>query len=320
MKTVRFFIILFCLLLVNQGLAQKPIRPNAGECIHISSCDKIDSLVALARTKNGKPYVRAGSGPNSFDCSGFTMWVYGNFGVDLPHGSITQYKLGKAVERKDIRPGDLVFFYHSHCVGHVGLVTDVDSAGAVTFIHASTYKTGVKYSQLGSSGYGRNFYGARRIFECDDSYTPPAAPIITENQQDSTIQQENLTAAPAPLPEPACTIHHVSRGETVSVIAKRYNVTIAEVQQWNNLASPDRISVGQQLKIYPKGTHVTQNTANTTAQPATPQPQPVYHKIKSGETLGSIAKKYHTTVSKLQKLNNMGKSTFLREGKRIRVK
>lgn len=307
-------IILLFLLLGNALFAQNLVRPAAGQCIDIPSCSKIDSLVQLALTKNGRPYARAGSGPNSFDCSGFTMWVYKQFGIDLPHGSVTQFKVGKKVERKDIRPGDLVFFYRSHCVGHVGLVTEVDSAGNVTFIHASTYKTGVKIDRLESSWYAKTFCGTRRIFECADD-TTSRVPVIFEPDT-VAVAADTVAAVPAAKPDTTCLVHRVQQGETLYAISKKYGVTVAEIQRWNNLPSPDKLSIGQQLKIYKSGTQ----TAASSTPAAQPAPKPVYHKIKAGETLGSIAAKYHTTVSKLQKLNNMGRSTFLREGKMLRVK
>lgn len=308
-------IILLFLLLGNALFAQNLVRPAAGQCIDIPSCSKIDSLVQLALTKNGRPYARAGSGPNSFDCSGFTMWVYKQFGIDLPHGSVTQFKVGKKVERKDIRPGDLVFFYRSHCVGHVGLVTEVDSAGNVTFIHASTYKTGVKIDRLESSWYAKTFCGTRRIFECADD-TTSRVPVIFEPDTVAVAAADTVAAVPAAKPDTTCLVHRVQQGETLYAISKKYGVTVAEIQRWNNLPSPDKLSIGQTLKIYKSGTQ----TAASSTPAAQPAPKPVYHKIKAGETLGSIAAKYHTTVSKLQKLNNMGHSTFLREGKMLRVK
>lgn len=309
------FLIPVFLLLGNALVAQNLVRPAAGQCIDIPSCSKIDSLVQLALTKKGKPYARAGSGPNSFDCSGFTMWVYKQFGIDLPHGSVTQFKVGKKVERKDIRPGDLVFFYRSHCVGHVGLVTEVDSAGNVTFIHASTYKTGVKIDRLESNWYAKTFCGTRRIFECADD-TTSRVPVVFEPDTVAVAAADTVAAAPAAKPDTTCLVHRVQQGETLYAISKKYGVTVAEIQRWNNLPSPDKLSIGQQLKIYKSGTR----TAASSTPAAQPAPKPVYHKIKAGETLGSIAAKYHTTVSKLQKLNNMGRSTFLREGKVLRVK
>jgi len=310
-----FIFIPIFLLLGNALVAQNLVRPTAGQCIDIPSCSKIDSLVQLALTKNGRPYVRAGSGPNSFDCSGFTMWVYRQFGIDLPHGSITQFKVGKKVERKDIRPGDLVFFYRSNCVGHVGLVTEVDTAGNVTFIHASTHKTGVRIDHLESSWYAKTFCGTRRIFECADD-TTSRVPVVLEPDTVAVPAADTVAAAPVAKPDTTCLVHRVQKGETLYAISQKYGVTVAEIQRWNGLSSPDRISIGQELKIYKSGTQ----TAASSTPAAKPAPKPVYHKIKAGETLGSIAAKYHTTVSKLQKLNNMGRSTFLREGKMLRVK
>lgn len=316
MRKLLLLLTLFLLLLPSAFQAQGLVRPANGQCIAIPSCDKIDSLVQLALTKNGKPYVRAGSGPNSFDCSGFTMWVYKQFGVDLPHGSVTQFQVGKKVERKDIRPGDLVFFYRSHCVGHVGLVTEVDTAGNVTFIHASTYKTGVKIDKLESSWYGKSFCGTRRIFECEDD-TASRVPVVFT--PDPSVVEVDTVVAPASAPQPDTTFvtHRVQKGETLYAISQKYGVTVNEIQSWNNLPSPDKLSIGQSLKIYKSGAAAA--TASSTPTPP-PAPKPVYHKIKAGETLGSIAAKYHTTVSKLQKLNKMGNSTFLREGKTLRVK
>ena len=315
MRKLFLLLTLFLLLLPSAFRAQSLVRPASGQCISIPSCDKIDSLVQLALTKNGKPYVRAGSGPNSFDCSGFTMWVYKQFGVDLPHGSVTQFPLGKKVERNDIRPGDLVFFYRSRCVGHVGLVTEVDTAGHVTFIHASTQKTGVRIDKLESSWYAKTFCGTRRIFECADD-TTSRVPVVFEPDTVVAPAVDTVAAAPVANPDTTCLVHRVQKGETLYAISKKYGVTVAEIQRWNNLPSPDRISIGQTLKIYKSGTQ----TAVSSTPAAQPAPKPVYHKIKAGETLGSIAAKYHTTVSKLQKLNNMGSSTFLREGKMLRVK
>ena len=305
MRKVTVVLILSVLFLTPVMRAQNLVRPAAGQCISIESCSKIDSLVQLALNKKGKPYVRAGSGPNSFDCSGFTMWVYRQFGIDLPHGSVTQFKVGKKVERKDIRPGDLVFFYRSHCVGHVGLVTEVDSAGNVTFIHASTYKTGVKIDRLESNWYAKTFCGTRRIFECADD-TASRVPVVFDPDTVAVAAADTVAAAPVAKPDTTCLVHRVQQGETLYAISKKYGVTVAEIQRWNNLPSPDKLSIGQQLKIYKSGTR----TAASSTPAAQPAPKPVYHKIKAGETLGSIAAKYHTTVSKLQKLNNMVRSAI----------
>jgi cell wall-associated NlpC family hydrolase len=66
--------------------------------------------VYWAERQLGKPYRWAASGPNSFDCSGLTMWAYRKVGVSLPHYSRAQINAGSRVSRANLQPGDLVFF------------------------------------------------------------------------------------------------------------------------------------------------------------------------------------------------------------------
>lgn len=76
-------------------------------------------VVAYARSRIGCPYRWAASGPDSFDCSGLTMWCYAHVGISLPHSSAEQYSSGQHVSRSDLEPGDLVFF--GSPIHHVGL-------------------------------------------------------------------------------------------------------------------------------------------------------------------------------------------------------
>lgn len=68
-------------------------------------------VVKIALKYLGRPYVWAASGPRSFDCSGFTMFVYAQVGVRLPHSSRSQIGYGARVSRANLKPGDLLFFY-----------------------------------------------------------------------------------------------------------------------------------------------------------------------------------------------------------------
>ncbi len=127
-----------------------------------------EQMVSYAQRFLGTRYVLGASGPKAFDCSGFTSYIYKNFGITLNRSSRDQYLQGQKVSVDNLRPGDLLFFSSRRAgrgnVGHVAMVVSVDSAnGSCTFIHAST-KKGVTYQQFPDGGYySRNFIGARRI-------------------------------------------------------------------------------------------------------------------------------------------------------------
>ena len=105
--------------------------------------DLVDELLDYARTFIGTPYLWGASGPNQFDCSGFTSYVFREFGYNLPHNSTRQFQETRPVERfGELRKGDLVFFGERRSIrniGHVGIVIDIDlEHGMFWFIHAST--------------------------------------------------------------------------------------------------------------------------------------------------------------------------------------
>jgi len=110
-------------------------------------------VVGIAEQYLGVPYVWGGASPSGFDCSGFTMYVYAQVGVSLPHNAAAQYGYGSPVSRGNLAPGDLVFF---DGLGHVGLYV-----GGNTFIHAPHTGDVVKYSTL-TGWYASTYVGARR--------------------------------------------------------------------------------------------------------------------------------------------------------------
>jgi cell wall-associated NlpC family hydrolase len=95
------------------GLAAPPVGPAPAQS------GAAGVALEWAQRELGKPYVYGGSGPDSFDCSGLTMYVYGKAGVGLPHSAAGQWDDTTRISYADARPGDLVFFYQP--VDHVGI-------------------------------------------------------------------------------------------------------------------------------------------------------------------------------------------------------
>ncbi|MCH5223803.1 MAG: C40 family peptidase [Muribaculaceae bacterium] len=126
----------------------------------------IPDLIKEAKSHFGKKYVWASKGPNTFDCSGFTSYVYKQFGIKITSSSRGQYTLGQSVNKNNLRPGDLVFFTSPRSgsgVGHVGMVVTADNNNQTfTFIHASV-KKGITISESTESYYAKRYVGARRI-------------------------------------------------------------------------------------------------------------------------------------------------------------
>jgi cell wall-associated NlpC family hydrolase len=83
--------------------------------------------LAAAEAERGKPYRYAGAGPNSFDCSGLTMWAWRAAGVSLPHSATDQYQSTPHVTLSSLQPGDLLYFGSS--TGNIGHVTMYVSPG-----------------------------------------------------------------------------------------------------------------------------------------------------------------------------------------------
>lgn len=119
-----------------------------------------EQIVALAKQYLGTPYVLGGNGPSSFDCSGFTKYIYAQFGYTLNRTATDQLQNGVSVSRSELQPGDLVFFKYntSKPVSHVGIYI-----GNGEFIHASTNRYVVQIDQMNSGHYDNVYVYARRI-------------------------------------------------------------------------------------------------------------------------------------------------------------
>ena len=123
---------------------------------------KIDDNTALIQTALGKigcRYRMGAVGPNVFDCSSFTRWVYRQNGKSLPRTASAQYSSTTRVSKAGLSAGDLVFFAGTYKSGisHVGIYI-----GNGQFVHAANSSTGVTVSSLNSGYYASHYAGAGR--------------------------------------------------------------------------------------------------------------------------------------------------------------
>ena len=124
---------------------------------------QIQNIENKAKSFLGVPYVWGATGPNKFDCSGFTQWVYRDAGISIPRVSRDQAKVGQYVRYENLQRGDMVFFdtkkRRTGKVSHVGIYL-----GAGDFIHASSSgKKVVIFNFNKKNFYKKRFLWGRRL-------------------------------------------------------------------------------------------------------------------------------------------------------------
>lgn len=112
----------------------------------VKASGRAKDAVAYALAQVGDSYVHGAAGPNAFDCSGLTMMAWAQAGVSLPHSSSMQFSGGRKIDRNDLQPGDLVFYYSP--ISHVGIYI-----GGGKIVHAANPRTGVRVAPVFSMRY-----------------------------------------------------------------------------------------------------------------------------------------------------------------------
>jgi cell wall-associated NlpC family hydrolase len=118
------------------------------------------SIIDYAEKFLGERYVGDGSSPGGFDCSGFTMYVFSKFGIELPHSAAAQSGYGASVSRNNLQPGDLIFFDTTGGISHVGIYLDNGQ-----FINAENYSVGVTIDSLDTAYWSRCYVTAKKILQ-----------------------------------------------------------------------------------------------------------------------------------------------------------
>lgn len=309
-----------------------------------------DSIVMESTKHLGKKYQYAGKGPNRFDCSGFTGYVFRQFGYELAASSASQYLQGDKTSVEDAQKGDLIFFKGSNAksksVGHVGIIYDVQPDGKNTtlrFIHASV-SSGITIDNYPAADYYRiRFIGVKRIIGEEEQtldipekeentpqqeeVTPQPEENKEEPHQEEVKEEQKDTIVPPVLPEKQevtpqkdTLFHIVKKKETLFRIAKMYNCTVEDLMRWNHLHDT-YLKLGQKLYIMEEEEVKREAQPEITPVediivPPTPGSDTILHTVQPKETLYRISKIYNCSVEEIQAWNHL-KGTALKIGQNL---
>ena len=344
----RISLLLFFMLVSALSQAQSqdfvPVDSISGNPALLIPLTLHDSIIDYGKLFLNTPYRYGSKGDKSFDCSGFTTFVFNNFGYNLERSSADQAEQAPAIRKEELKKGDLVFFEgrrRNGKVGHVGIVVETRDSGNFDFIHAAV-KSGVTISNSRESYYAPRFVKAGRIIGADSVLQRlKCSPDYADEKSANTLKTQNKTSLTIP-----AVYHKVRKGENLSSIASKHGVSTAQLKKMNDLKSTS-LQINQRLKIKEKVTvkvperglaqqksevekpenvstkdsvEIVDNTVtdvieisgkHTNEQSAKSEKAdknttvPKMHKVTKGESLYSIARAHNTTVDKLKEINNI---------------
>lgn len=255
------------------GKSSVAVKPKPSSAIQ-------NDLLAYSKTYLGKPYRYAGKGPNAFDCSGFTSYVFRNFGYHLSSSSAGQDRQVPTIERKEkLNKGDLVFFEgrrRNGSVGHVGIVTEVSSNGNFKFIHAST-TSGVIISNSTEPYYASRYLRGGRVLEENASYVT--------RQPETTIAPKTISTASQPKEIVLNNKKESESTETITLVQTDplKNPPVKESRPAIITKTNSDVALRKESELVPSPTEI--------------------HTVLPGETLYSISQKYGCSVEQIKKWN-----------------
>jgi len=235
-------------------ISAQSVASNVNDSVQLSdtlqtSVTIFDSIVDYSKLFLNTPYRYGSAGENSFDCSGFTSFVYSNFGFNLDHSSSAQANQVQTIRKNNLQKGDLVFFNgrrRGERVGHVGIVVEVTENGSFNFIHAAVGR-GVTISNSNEPYYSSRYVKAGRPISMDSAI----------QRQEFIPDTKFKLDKPAPVTENKLSTdiyHKVKRGESLYSIAKLYNTSVYKLKDDNHLKNS---------KILPNQKLIISSAANT---------------------------------------------------------
>ncbi|MGC3945007.1 MAG: C40 family peptidase [Chryseolinea sp.] len=153
---MTFLIVVFSSLLNFHPMSAAPFNPATITFVQQDTATTVTSssstsseidpseLISFAQSFKGVPYKYASADPvKGFDCSGFVLYVFKHFNVNVPRSSSAFARIGKRVSLDEAQPGDIILFTgpksgNTRAVGHVGIVTE--GGATISFIHATSGK------------------------------------------------------------------------------------------------------------------------------------------------------------------------------------
>ena len=254
-----------------------------------------DAIIKEAGRHLGKPYVYGGNGPQSFDCTGFTCFVFRKFGYELSRTSSDQARDGREVKGgiDKYQKGDTIIFggrAAKKTPGHVGIFIAADSLNkSFTFIHASS--SGVTISHIDEPYFAQRFIGVRRIL--------PDFPPEEKARRSRFSLSELLNGRTG-----------AARDSVLNAVRERPLVLFPDgswafVGEDGKYIEPDG---ARDFILNADGTWRSEEA--TTAE---------YYTVRGGDTFQKIARKFGISVDSLLEMNGLNKRSVLRLGDRLRV-
>ena len=132
----------------------------------VNISEKRNSMITMAKKYMGTKYIEGGASPAGFDCSGFVMYIYKRFNIQLPRTCREQFKAGKEITVAEALPGDIVCFKtYKDIISHVGIYI-----GNSEFIHAAYKGKGIRIDSINDKYYWKEkFFAVVRIEALDSN-------------------------------------------------------------------------------------------------------------------------------------------------------